>query len=276
MRVAATQMTPVRDGRLLAFRITGWALVLVLTIMGGVPGLLAPWTLIVAFPGHQFPEMHRWHDAQWGALQAILFAVPLVRLLLRPAERPLLLQFLLVATGALVLLNAPFDPLILLGFAFGFCGPVALLAYLSPNRHELRMLGVQPGERLNWALVTLSLLAGGLLARPAWRWYDMQLLGAGDEHSEFQHWAITAVLAFVLVGAGLLAATKRPGWVTLGIIAGVAFVYLGIAAIAVPGHAGSWGTRGGTLAILAGIAYVTATMLPTLRETTLRKALNLG
>lgn len=275
MRVAGPWVTPFRSGRMVAFGITGRLMVLVLAVAGAGPGLLAPWTLMAAWPGHQYPELHRWHDAQWGALLVILLAGPLMRLLLRPAERPLLLQFLLVATGALVLLNAPFDPLILLGFAFGLFGPVALLAYLAPERCELRVFGLQPGERLNWALVALSVLVGGLLARPAWRGYDMQLLGAHDEHSTLQHWLLTAMLTVALVTAGWLAATKRPGAVALGIIAGVALVYLGIAAVAVPDHAGSWGTLGGMLAVLAGIAYITATALPAFRASAHRNALNL-
>jgi hypothetical protein len=233
------------------------------TVMGGIPGLLAPWTFLGDWPGHQYPEMHRWHDAQWGAMVGILVGGPLLLLARRPGERPLLAQFLLVATGALVLLNAPFDPLILLGLLAGIFGPVLAIAWLHPRRADLRSL--RPA-RLNWPLVAISLLTGAALARPAWRWYDVQLLRAADEHSQFQHWTITMVLAVAIVAAGLLAATSRPGARELGILAGLALVYLGLAALRVPDHAGSWGSRGGVAAIAAGAAYVAASLLPPDRD----------
>ena len=39
-----------------------------------------------------------------------------------------------------------------------------------------------------------------------------------------------------------------------------AFVYLGLAAIAVPNYAGSWGTTGGILATLGGWGFIGATV----------------
>jgi hypothetical protein len=149
-----------------------------------------------------------------------------------------------------------------------------LLAYLYPARHELLKLGPPAGERPDLSLATLSVLVGVLLARPAWRWYDMQLLRAHDEHSTLQHWTIMAVLAVGLVAAGLLAATKRPGWVTLGVSAGVALVYLGSAAVAAPDHAGSWGTGGGLTAVGAGVAFLIVTAVSARRATACRNALD--
>ncbi len=53
---------------------------------------------------------------------------------------------------------------------------------------------------------------------------------------------------------------KRPGWRALGIITGVAFLYLGLAALALPQQAGSWGIPGGILSLLAGALFVTVTL----------------
>lgn len=53
-----------------------------------------------------------------------------------------------------------------------------------------------------------------------------------------------SLLALLLLLAALLAATKQPGWLALGLIAGLAFLYLGIAALFLPDFAGSWGTTG--------------------------------
>src|SRR5687767_3692662 len=116
MAIAGTRVTTSRVRRSTALRVTLWTMTLLSwTVMGGILGLLAPWTFLGDWPGHQYPELHRWHDAQWGAMVGIFVGGSLALLLRRPAERPVLVQFLLVATGALVLLNVPFDPLILLG-----------------------------------------------------------------------------------------------------------------------------------------------------------------
>jgi uncharacterized membrane protein YidH (DUF202 family) len=259
--IAGTHAAARRLRRSTALRVTIWGMALLaLTVMGGIPGLLAPWVFVGDWPGHQFPEIHRWHDAQWGAMLGLLIGGSLLLLGRRPASRPVLAQFLVVAAGALVLLNAPFDPLILLGLLAGVLGPIVAIALLYPNRAALLSLRPASLRSFNWPLLAISLLSGVVMARPAWRWYDLQRLGAADEHSQYQHWTIAAVLAVVLVIAGLLAATGRPGSQALGVLAGLTFIYLGIAAIQVPDHAGSWGTRGGALAFVAGIGYVVTTL----------------
>jgi hypothetical protein len=40
------------------------------------------------------------------------------------------------------------------------------------------------------------------------------------------------------------------------VITGLAFLYLGLAALAIPDHDGSWGVTGGVLATLGGLAYL--------------------
>jgi len=35
-----------------------------LTVLGGLPGLAAPWARLAKWPGHTSPEVHRWHDGQ--------------------------------------------------------------------------------------------------------------------------------------------------------------------------------------------------------------------
>ena len=57
-------------------------------------------------------------------------------------------------------------------------------------------------------------------------------------------------------------ATRRPGWQVL--VAGIAavYAYLGIASITLPDQPGSWGTLGGTIALVASAAYLVAGALP--------------
>src|SRR5438093_62790 len=84
-----------------------------------------------------------------------------------------------------------------------------------------------------------DLLAALLLAPYAWRSLIWQFAGVGGEHAAQFHWIESVIISIVLVLAGVLAATKRPGWRALGIIVGLAFVYLGAAALQVPYHDGS-------------------------------------
>ncbi len=64
----------------------------------------------------------------------------------------------------------------------------------------------------------------------------------------------------VLVLAGGLAATRGPGWRALGIIACLAFTYIGLAAVALPSRGGSWGVVGGSLSVLAGVVLIGLTL----------------
>jgi hypothetical protein len=243
-----------------AFRMVAGGLTLATwTILAGVPGLCAPWFFLGKWPGHKFPEAHRWHDGQWGALFGILLGVNLLGLWLRPAQRPLLAQYVVLAGAALALVNAPFSPLIELGLLAGVLAPVLVVGWLYPNRAALRSL--RPAGVPNWPLAALSVAGAGVLAPVAWRYLNWQWDDVGGEHAKFQHWTITTTLLLALLLAGLVAATRRPGARWLGVTAGAAFIYLGLAALRVPDHPGSWGTTGGWFALLAGAGYVSATLV---------------
>ncbi|HYX48865.1 MAG TPA: hypothetical protein VE843_03945, partial [Ktedonobacteraceae bacterium] len=43
-------------------------------------------------------------------------------------------------------------------------------------------------------------------------------------------------------------------------IIGIAYLYLGSMALLLPDYAGSWGTIGGVLGLLGGIAYISVTL----------------
>src|SRR5690349_11249263 len=67
--------------------------------------LTAPWALMAWYPHddpRQFnPELHRWHEAMWGAVTCILTGGVLLSLLWRPRQNPLLIQYIaLVVIGA--------------------------------------------------------------------------------------------------------------------------------------------------------------------------------
>jgi transposase len=241
------------------FRVVSGGLALVMwTLMAGLPGLCAPWFFLGRWPGHKYPEVHRWHDGQWGTLFAILLGANLVGLWQRPAQRPLLAQYVALAGAALALVNAPFNPLIELGLLAGVLTPVLVVAWLYPRRAAL--VSLQPAGRPNWPLALVSIGCAVALAPVAWHYLNWQWDDVGGEHAKFQHWTITTTLLLAFLLAGLLAATRRPGARWLGVTGGIAFIYLGLAALRVPDHPGSWGTTGGWLALLAGLGYIATTL----------------
>lgn len=230
------------------------------TGMGGIPGLLAPWFFLGDWPGHAFPEAHRWHDAQWGAVVGIILGAGLLLLARERAGRqPALAQYLLLAAASLALVNAPFNPLILLGLLAGFVTPIAAVTYLYPNRPGVRAM--RPAGAVNWSLIVLAAAVCYVIVRDSWTYLNYQWDDVGGEHATYQHWTIGAVQAFAILWAGLIAATNRPGARVVGLLAAASLVYLGLAALRVPGHAGSWGTAGGYWSLAAGAALAALTLV---------------
>jgi hypothetical protein len=171
----------------------------------------------------------------------------LLALLWRPQAQPLLLQFLTLSGAALVAIGAHFDPLTSIVQA----AAITLLVISYPNRAALARFS-QPGS-LSRPLIVLSLPATALLALDAWRTLQSQL-AAPDRAS-----IAAVILAITLSLACILAATKRPGWQALGLLTGIALIYLGLVAARLPNQAGSWGILGVALATFGGWAFVGAT-----------------
>ena len=239
-----------RDWRIARFRIVAALIAVGLLLIDGI-GIVAPW---IDLASYHIPAFHgtlqRWYEAQRGAYAAILFTGSLLALLWRPRTHPLLLQFLILAGGALVVIGAPFDPFRSLVQA----AAIALLALTYPNRAALAKF-FQSGS-FSWPLLALSLTTAALLALDASR--ALQALPTVPQTAN--QISITAIIfAITLALAGLLATTKRPGWQALGLLTGAALIYLGLVAAKLPHQAGSWGALGTALATLLGWAFVGAT-----------------
>jgi hypothetical protein len=87
-----------------------------------------------------------------------------------------------------------------------------------------------------------------------------QIQGVGGEHATANQWISDVEHTSFLILAAFLASTRRPGWRVLGVLTGVVLLYLGVAALALPNHAGSWGVTGGILALIGGLLYIVATL----------------
>lgn len=234
-------------------------------ILEGLTEGLSPW-VIVGCPGcwaevapDYLPALNRWHGAEHGAMIAILFAGSLIGLAWRAIEKPLLHQFYVV--GHLVFMASFFAGAIfpsgaklnngsvvqfvavLVGLALAYPRPKLLLDFASPG--------------FSRRLLYLTLGVGALLLYPTIRAFTMQFSHVGiPGEILFFRWGEDATVNLVLITAGLMAATKRPGWKALTYLVGGTFLYLGAAAITVPHEAASWGYVGGALSILAGLAYI--------------------
>jgi MFS family permease len=257
MSVAEIAATPTgrRSWRGMVFRVIAGLAALLFLAIGGLNGLLVPWFPALApdNPAIQRPDIHYWHDAEFGALVAILLVGSLLTLAWRPHERPLLLQFIALWGAIVVIAVAPFGPGVLV-----FLIPIGLVLLTYPAAR--RLFDLPRLDRISQPLLVLTAASAILLAIPTWNALQLQL-NDPSEHATTNHWIIAVALGLVLVGAGLLAASRRPGWVALGIIIGAAFVYLGLAALTLPNQDGAWGMTGGVLALLGGAAYIGMTLL---------------
>ena len=216
---------------------------------------LAPWGLLNGQDyGVSHPEVHLWHAAIQAVVTGILISGPLFALLWRPRERPLLVQYLALAALISALVNVPFiGP-----FSLVIVLPILLVVALYPAPRKLLTFSrEEPFSRL---LLVLSLLAIVLLAPLMWRELLWQIQGVGGEQATTQQWISDVEHTLLLLLAGVLASTKRPGWQPLSLLTGVVFLYLGSAALIIPNQAGSWGVLGGVLGVLGGLAYLGATL----------------
>ncbi len=243
------------SGRSIAFLTVTGVLGIALSAVG-LSSALWPWYApIQPFLGMRV-EAHRWHGAEFAALLAVLLGGPLLALLWRPARRPLLAQYLIVSSALIAVLFEVFvGP-----WALALAIPVAALAALYPDRTAL--LDVRMGERWSRPLAVLSVVAAALLIQPTYLALSYQILYPYSEHATHFHWVAAAALAMSLALGGFLAATRRAGWRVLAALVGVAYTYLGLAAITVPTHAGSWGVIGGVLAAAIGALYVVFALAP--------------
>lgn len=232
----------------------GLAAVFVVFQLFNLGNLLAPWNAdpALALTGLAAPDTHLWHAALPGAVRLLLTGGVAAALLVRPASKPLLAQWLILSAAVTVVVVVPFAGLPPLLF---IVLPTVLVVAAYPWPSKLANLR---GTRIDRPLAALTTLAAAALAPSVWQNLARQLDNVGGEHATEAHWALDAAHVVLLLAAGALASTRRTGGQTLAILTGVTFLYLGIAAIAIPEQAGSWGTLGGALGMAAGIAYLIA------------------
>lgn len=219
--------------------------------------LPAPWAPLSWLPNDDPRQLnldlHRWHTAMWGAVSGILEGGAMLTLLWRPRENPLLMQFMasVAIVGAPIML--PFEPGLLIVFVV-----LVLIVILYPFPRAL--LDFSREGSLSRPLLGLSIGAALLLVPYMVRLEIWQIKGVGGEHAVANQWVSDVEHAAFLLLALFLARTRRPGWQILSLLTGVVFLYLGVAALALPNHPGSWGTLGGIMALIGGLLYIIVTI----------------
>ena len=245
---------PRRDWRGIVFSVVS-ALIGLFLLKAVGPLLLAPWTLVgPAIPDYT-PELHRWHHADISALIGLLICGSLLAALPRPRRSPLLTQFVLLASGILALACVyPFRPTTLIPAV----AVIALVVAAYPDRRAL--LSFPREGSSSRPLLALAAASAVPLLLNAWANLRLQYTDV-SQHARDNHWNGSVALALALIVAGLLTATRRPGWRALGVITGGTYLYLGATALSIPAHDGSWGLTGGVLALLGGAGYLALTAL---------------
>jgi hypothetical protein len=219
--------------------------------------LAAPWASMAWYPHDDprqlNPELHRWHEAMWGAVTGILEGGVLLMLLWRPRQNPLLIQLMASVIIGAVITVLPFEPSLLFVIVM-----MTLVVVTYPNPHAL--LDFSREGPISRPLLALGLATALLLVPYILRLTLWQLQGVGGEHATANQWISDVEHAVFLLFATIWTITRRPGWRPLGFLTGVVFLYLGVAALALPGYAGSWGIMGGILALIGGLLYLILTI----------------
>ncbi len=244
-----------RDRRSTIFRVVA-GLIAAGLLSGGmiVLFMLAPWTTAGPWPDDYAIEMHRWHHADVGALFGFLVAGSLLATIPAPRHRPGLVQAAIVGLGSLLVASLVDEIAVGALVIPAVVATIIVAAYPAPRE----LVSPRRGASISLPLLGLTVAAAIPLLRNAWDNLRMQ----ADDHSQHAaegHWSASAGVAVALVLIGLLVASRRPGWVALGALLGATWLYLGVAALTIPDHDGSWGTLGGALALVTGGAYLALT-----------------
>ncbi len=232
--------------RLLGIRLFGlltWVLTIVMLFVG-LFEFIPAWILRV--PADQ---PHLWHIAELSAI-AVLLGGCMLGMTRKPLEKPLLAQFIVLSTVILAIGIAPF----FIG-AIGFLLISFLFVAAYPDRAVLLHVG-RPG-RLSFPLLTITVIFAIFLDPVIHQEIYYQIIGmTNDIHAMLLHWIGSALLMILLLLAGVMVSTRRPGWQWLTVLIGLTYCFLGVIAMIVPNYAGSWAQWCGLMAIFGGALYI--------------------
>ena len=113
--------------------------------------------------------------------------------------------------------------------------------------------------RLSYPLLGITVIFAIFLDPVIHQEIYYQIIGmTNDVHAMRLHWIGSALLMIMLLLAGVMVSTKRPGWQWLTTLIGLTYIFLGVIAMIVPDYAGSWAQWCGLMAIFGGALYIFA------------------
>ena len=247
MTISGIPDQPASRRRRVLFSIVGG--LVALAFLTATPNVLAPWMVVnvenLADPAHM-----RWSLALEGVVD-LLGLVCLVVALARPARSVLLVQYLLYAAVLAAAVIIPFAPMFLITV-----GLLLLVPLTYPYPRQLFALRSQPGPSI--MLLAVAVAAAAVLLPLAVQALRTQATLPRGNGSDFNTLATNAEHLILLALAGLLAATRRPGWKVIAIGVTTAYAYLAIASILLPNQPNSWGLAGGLASLLSAAAFAIA------------------
>jgi hypothetical protein len=233
--------------RLVVFRVLA-ALAGSFFLVAVVLAVPAPWVLLQ--PEDPNAAENRWFLTVAGSVDAIAVVV-FFALVQRPRRTLLFVEMSAAAVIAAVII-LPFG---LFFAAILAVAVVPLVAY--PYWRDVRAFpswwpGVPRLPVILAGLAGVALLVTAALALP-------RQIGGTDPAAQANWWSDYAEHATILAVAGVLAASRGPGWRILRYTCAAVWLYLGfVATLVLSHHTGSWGYIGGSAAIFVGLGFALA------------------
>ena len=217
--------------------------------LAAIPNAISPWgalsfgTVVRALP------LHRWSAALAGGPDLGLAAL-LFYLVWRPLRAPIALQALALELVVFLGANGPFVPRFATWAWIAIPGILVLALYPKPRE----LLTAPWSAGVNRPLLGLGILVAILILPDTAQTFALQIrnFSVHDLAGNGEHLINVSLTA-------LLGGMNRPGARVVGAVAGAVIAFLGAAAITVPNDPGSWGTLGGGLAIVVGLAIAATT-----------------
>lgn len=235
---------PASRRRRVVFAIVGG--LVALAFLTAAPNVLAPW-MVVNVENLADPAHLRWSLALEGVVD-LLGLVCLVVALARPARSALLVQYLLYAAVLAAAVIIPFSPMFLITV-----GLLLLVPLTYPYPRQLFALRSQRGPSV--MLLAVAVAAAAVLLPLAVQALRTQATLPRGSGSDFNVLATNAEHMLLLALAGLLAATRRPGWKVIALGVTTTYAYLAVASILLPNQPNSWGLVGGVVSLLSAAAF---------------------
>jgi len=222
-------------------------------VVGTLPQAISPWGAVTLSntQGVHDPNLHRWSAALAGGPDLGAAGI-LFYLAWRPLRAPLVLQWLAVIVVVFLAVNVPFvGPAVAL-----IAVPIVLVLVVHPGPRGL--LKAPWSEGVRPPVLALGVLAAAFLLADATMALAAQVRGDGELAANAD-WASNAEHMINLALAALLAGMRRAGAMPLAVMVGAVLSFMGAAALAVHTNPGSWGTVGGAVASVGGVAFLAAT-----------------